>query len=189
MSTSTAPTPVRPTARRGVPGWRGVLRLLHIGVSVGWLGVTATFVVLTVWLLGERDPLVLRDGYAVHALMVTWLARPAAILAVSTGLLLVVSRARSWTSRWWVWWVPAKLGLLVATVVVTAVVSPPTLGFAVDGAALVGTPVYDDAQRTLVLLAVYHVVMISAAATLAVFRPGRRFRVSARAGRATEVAA
>src|SRR5918998_374114 len=121
------------------PRWRKATVLLHIVGSVGWLGVTATFVVLTVALLDSRDPATLRSGYAVHELMVTWLARPAALLTLGTGL--VLSFGTQWRlTRYW--WVLAKLVLLVATVVVTVSVSPELLSYAVDHAESVGSPAY-----------------------------------------------
>jgi hypothetical protein len=39
-----------------------VLLVLHLATGLGWLGVTATFLVLTVWLLGSRDPPTVRTG-------------------------------------------------------------------------------------------------------------------------------
>jgi hypothetical protein len=163
----------RPPHARAVSVWRRLLVVMHLAMAVGWLGVTATFVVLTVWLANDRDPATLRVGYTVHELMVTWLARPAAIGAATTGLLLAIS-ARGRRSGWWMWWVPAKAALLVATVIVTAPTSPSALATAIDSVDQLGTPDYAAVQHTLVALAVYHVVMITAAAGLAVFKPGRR---------------
>lgn len=65
---------------------------------------------------------------------------------------------------------------MVATVVVTVGVSPAALRFAVDHADTVGSPAYTDHQHALVLVALYHVAMITGAARLAIFRPGARFR-------------
>lgn len=123
----------------------------------------------------------LRVGYAVHELMVTWLARPAALLTLGTGL--VLSFGTPWRlTRYW--WVATKLVLLVATVVVTVSLSPETLDYVIDRADAVGTPAYTDAQALLVLLAFYHVVMIGAAVALSIFKPGaRRPGGSRRAGR------
>lgn len=189
-TTSTRPTaPARPpasatSAGRARPGpavlARRVLLVLHVSTGVGWLGVTATFVVLTVWLLGSQDPAVLRTGYAVHELTVVWLARPAAIGAAVTGLLLALTAGWYRRSRWWLWWVPAKLVLVVATVVVTVSISPAALRFAIDDADTAGTPAYIATQHALVFVAIYHVVMISAAIVLAVLRPGRPWRAARR---------
>ena len=151
--------------------WRKAVVLVHIVGSVGWLGVTATFVVLTISLLAVRDAATLRSGYAVHELMVTWLARPAALLTLGTGLLL------SFGTQWGLtryWWVLAKLVLLVATVAVTVSISPDTLAFAITYAEASGTPPYTEAQYVLVALAFFHVAMIGAATALSVFKPGRR---------------
>ena len=177
---STAPTPqlpvdggVRPRPRPGASA-RRVLLLLHLAAGLGWLGVTSAFVVLTLWLLDSRDPATVRTGYAVHELLVVWVARPAAIGVAVTGLLLTLTAGRRRPARWWRWWVPAKLALVVATVVVTVGISPAALRFAVDHADTVGSPAYTDNQYAVVLVAIYHVTMISAAALLAVFRPGAR---------------
>lgn len=181
------PLPAVPAggARSGLARFvRRVLIFLHLATGLGWLGVTATFVVLTLWLLDVRDPATLRTGYAVHELMVVWLARPAAIGSAVTGLALTLAVGGLRRSRWWLWWVPAKFALVVATVVVTVTVSPDALRVAVERAEAVGTAAYTDTQYALVLMAFYHVVMISAAAVLAVFRPGARFRRPHRKGTA-----
>lgn len=179
MTTTSAPRrPLVPTPPATPTGSarlaRRVLLVLHLATGLGWLGVTATFVVLTLWLLGHPDPATVRTGYAVHELMVVWLARPAAIGATVTGLALALTTGRR--TRWWMWWVPAKLALVVATVVVTVNVSPAALRHAVEHADTIGTPAYTGTQHALVLMAIYHVVMITAAVVLSVFRPGARFR-------------
>lgn len=167
---ATAGTLRRPA---GLPAaWRKLLLLAHILASVGWLGVTATFVVLTVALLGVGDPAVLRSGYVAHELLVTWLARPAALATLGTGLVLAL--ATPWGLLRY-WWVPAKL-LLVATVGLTVTVSPDALVYAVAHAEAVGTASYAGAQHTLVVMALFHVVMIGVAAALSVFKPGGRIR-------------
>lgn len=146
---------------------------VHIIGSVGWLGVTATFVVLTLSLLGTEDAATLRLGYGIHELMVTWLARPAALLTLGTGLVLAFGTPWGLTRFWWV---PTKLLLLVATVALTVSVSPDMLGYVVAHAEAAGTPDYAQAQRILVLMALYHVGMIGAAAALSVYKPGGRLR-------------
>lgn len=151
--------------------WRKLVVLVHVVGSVGWLGVSAGFLVLTLALHGEPDPAVLRSGYALHELTVTWLARPAALLTLFTGLVLALGTRWGLTRHWWV---PAKLALLVATVVGTISVSPELLRYAVEHAESAGTPEYLRAQKILVLMALYHVGMIGAAATLSVFKPGGR---------------
>lgn len=183
--TTTSPTtvrggpqpPSRAPARRGAAAVaRRILLLLHLTAGLGWLGVTSAFVALTLWLLDSRDPATVRTGYAVHELLVVWVARPAAIGVAATGLLLALTAGRSRPPRWWLWWVPAKLALVVATVLVTVSVSPAALRFTVDHADTVGSPAYTDHQYALVLVALYHVTMITGAALLAIFRPGARFR-------------
>lgn len=155
------------------PGWRKAVVLVHVVGSVGWLGVTATFVVLTLALLDTVDPAVLRVGYGIHELMVTWLARPAAILTLATGLVLAFGTAWRLTRYWWVF---AKLVLLVTTVAVTVAHSPVRLRYAVERAGSVGTPDYTAAQHALVVLALFHVVMIGTTAVLSVYKPGGRAR-------------
>lgn len=157
--------------RRLSPRWRKAFVLVHVVGSVGWLGVSATFVVLTLALLGSTDASTVRTGYALHELMVTWLARPSALLTLGTGL--VLSFGTGWRlTRYW--WVSLKLVLLVATVAVTVSRSPELLRYAIEQAGAVGTPAYTAAQHTLVLMACFHVVMIGAAAALSVYKPGSR---------------
>jgi hypothetical protein len=133
--------------------------------------VTAGFLVLTAALLDVRDPSALRAGYGLHELTVAWLARPAALLTLGTGLLLALG------TRWGLarhWWVLAKLALLVATVVVTVAVSPAMLDYAVAHADRAGTPEYTGAQRVLVAMAVFHLATIGTAAALSVYKPTGR---------------
>ncbi|WP_328304619.1 hypothetical protein [Actinomycetospora sp. NBC_00405] len=176
----TSPARAASARPRSAAGARRVLLLLHLAMGLGWLGVTSAFVVLTVWLLDVRDPATVRTGYLVHELLVVWVARPAAIGVAATGMLLALTAGRRRAPRWWLWWVPAKLALVVATVVVTVSVSPAALRFAVGHADTVGSPAYTDIQHALVLVAIYHVAMITAAALLAISRPGTRFRSARR---------
>ncbi|MGH3586277.1 MAG: DUF2269 family protein [Pseudonocardia sp.] len=177
MTTSLRARPGRPKARSGrvlpllQPVWRKLVVLAHVVGSVGWLGVSAGFLVLTLALHGESDPATLRFGYSLHELTVAWLARPAALLTLFTGLVLALGTRWGLTRHWWV---PAKLALLLATVVVTISVSPEMLRYAVERAETAGTPDYLRAQSVLVAMAFYHVGMIGAAAALSVFKPGGR---------------
>lgn len=165
---TTAPRP----ARR--PPWRRTLLVLHVGSAVGWLGVSAVFLVLTLWLRGVRDAATLRTGYLVHEVMVTWLARPAAIAAALTGVALMLTTTWVRRRRWlWGWWVPVKATLVVATVLITAPSSPDLLRFVMDAPDQVGTPAYTAAQDQLVALAVLHVVVVVTALALSVVRPRR----------------
>lgn len=151
--------------------WRNAVVLAHVVGSVGWLGVSATFVVLTLALLGSGDAATVRTGYALHELMVTWLARPAALLTLGTGLML--SFGTGWRlTRYW--WVSVKLVVLVTTVAVTVSRSPELLRHAIEQAGSVGAPAYTAVQHALVVMACFHVVMIGAAAALSVYKPGGR---------------
>lgn len=101
--------PLRPKPRRWV-------LLLHVLVSVAWVGAEVCLLVLAAVGLanGARDPELARAVYRALALLAGWLYLPASLATLLSGLWL------SLATRWGLvrhWWVLLKLAATVALVI------------------------------------------------------------------------
>ncbi|MQY27360.1 hypothetical protein NRB56_29430 [Nocardia sp. RB56] len=95
---------LRPTARK-------VWVFLHVGFSVGWLGVSMTMLVLASVGARARDPALRHYAYEFMHVLDMAIVIPVALLTLITGL--VVSLGTKWgLVRHW--WVLAKLGIALA---------------------------------------------------------------------------
>lgn len=172
-----AATPARTRAPRtrgrlSAPMRRAVL-FVHIVAAVGWFGIAAVTLVLTVATLSQSDATILRAAYEFHELLIATLARPASLTTLGTGLILAVG------TRWGVarhYWPLAKLVLVVATIVITANLAPGWIADAVDSADTPLTTEFTTAQTNLVGMAVFHILTIGAATWLSIYKPGGRIR-------------
>lgn len=106
---------------RLTPWWRRTLVTVHVGASVGLLGVDAGVLGLAVVGVRGADP---DTVYPAAALLGTVLLVPLAVTGLVTGLLL------GWLTPWGLfrhWWVTAKLALTLAGTVAALVVLRPAL--------------------------------------------------------------
>jgi hypothetical protein len=117
--------------RRLTPRWRKLLLTTHIGASVGLLGIDATVLLLAVTGAQGRDPAAV---YPAAQLIGSLALVPAALLSLTTGVLLGL------LTPWGLfrhWWVTAKLVLTTAGAVLSIVVLTPALtGLAEAGDAV-----------------------------------------------------
>ncbi len=160
-------TPRRPRGRLSARARRAVL-LAHIVAGTGWFGIAAVTFVLTVAALTESDAAIVRAGYEFHELLIGSLARPASLITLGTGLVLAVG------TKWGVakhYWPLIKLILVVATIAITASLTP---GWIADAMQPVGA--VNGARVNLVGMAVFHLLTIGAAAWLSIYKPGGRIR-------------
>jgi hypothetical protein len=114
-------------ARRLPPRWRKPLLITHIGSSVGLLGVDATVLLLAVTGARGGDP---GAVYPAARLIGSLVLVPAALLSLTSGVLLGL------LTPWGLfrhWWVTAKLALTTAGAVLSLVVLTPALGGLADG--------------------------------------------------------
>src|SRR3954469_12310239 len=108
-------------AHRLAPRWRKLLLITHIGSSVGLLGTDATVLLLAVTGARGGDPAAV---YPAARLIGSMLLVPAALLSLTTGVLLGL------LTPWGLfrhWWVTAKLALTTAGAVLSLVVLTPAL--------------------------------------------------------------
>ncbi|WP_344682898.1 hypothetical protein [Saccharopolyspora taberi] len=147
--------------------------LLHVIAGVGWFGIAAVTFVLTVAAMTQSDAAILRAGYEFHELLIGSLARPASLITLGTGLILSVG------TKWGIakyYWPLVKLVLVVATISITASLTPGWIATALQPP---GTPRTGDlvgAQVNLVGMAVFHILTIGAATWLSIYKPGGRIR-------------
>src|SRR3954454_24033003 len=119
-----AGTPTRRLAPRG----RKLLLVTHIGSSVGLLGTDATVLLLAVTGARGGDPAAV---YPAARLIGSLLLVPAALLSLTTGVLLGL------LTPWGLfrhWWVAVKLALTTAGAVLSLVVLTPALSSLADAA-------------------------------------------------------
>ncbi|WP_406692023.1 hypothetical protein REH65_08550 [Saccharopolyspora sp. ID03-671] len=141
---------------------------MHVVAGVGWFGIAAVTFALTAAVLVEPELGVVRAGYEFHELLIGWLARPASLFTLGTGLILSVG------TKWGVaayHWPLIKLVLVVVTIAITASLAPGWIAAAqASGAQSVG------AQVNLIGMAVFHVLTIGAATWLSIYKPGGGIR-------------
>ncbi len=155
------------------PRWRKGALLLHILASVGWFGIAAATLVLTLSASGQDDPEVVRAAYRFHEQLVDTIARPAALATLGTGL--VLSFGTPWgLTRYY--WPLAKFVLTIATILITVLLSPAWISTAIAQADAVELGELSTVQNNLVGMAVFHLVTIGLAAGLAIYKPGGRIR-------------
>ncbi|MFI0469181.1 hypothetical protein ACH347_34345 [Saccharopolyspora sp. 5N102] len=152
---------------------RRAVLFLHIVAGVGWFGIAAVTFVLTVAALTQSDAAILRAGYEFHELLIGSLARPASLITLGTGLILAVG------TKWGIakyYWPLVKLVLVVATISITASLTPGWIATALQppGTLLPGD--LFGAQVNLIGMAVFHVLTIGAATWLSIYKPGGRTR-------------
>jgi hypothetical protein len=157
-------------ARRFGRRTRNVVLTVHIVVSVGLLGDSAGFLAVAIRRAASDDPAFVDAAHDLLGTFALFFGIPLSFLALLTGLALGLG------TPWGVFrypWVVAKEVLIVTVIVVGAVILRPVLS--------------DDTAKgdaALIAGAAYDVAALTAATTLAVFKPGRAGRSARRAANA-----
>jgi hypothetical protein len=104
LGTSPGSDPARPAppGRRVQPGRRKLLLTLHIVLSVSWLGVEATQVVLGLSAVSSTDPERVKATYLVMAFVGTTIVPPVALGSLATGLLQGLGTPWGLLRHYWV---------------------------------------------------------------------------------------
>jgi hypothetical protein len=138
---------------------RNLVLTVHIVVSVGLLGDSAGFLAVAIRRAISDDQALLESSHELLNMFALFFGIPLSFLALITGLALGLG-TQSGVFRHG--WVVAKLALIVSVIVVGAVVLRPVLADRADvaGGALIAGSAYD-------------VGALTAATTLAVFKPRR----------------
>ena len=156
----------RPAGRRLAPRWRKLLLAAHIGASVGLLGTDGTVLLLGITGASGHDPAAI---YPAAALIGSLLLVPAALLSLSTGVLLGL------LTPWGLfrhWWVLAKLTLTTAGAVLSLVVLTPAL----SGLAEADAPVPFHQRLELVRDSGAASLVLLVTLALSVYKPFGRVR-------------
>lgn len=97
------------------PRLRKLVLVVHITVSVGWIGTVAAYIVLDATTVASRDAQTLRAAYlAMHAIT-AWAIVPLALASLATGIIMALG------TKWGLWrhyWVVISLVLTVLATVV-----------------------------------------------------------------------
>ncbi|WP_051569923.1 hypothetical protein [Cryptosporangium arvum] len=156
---------LRPRPGRLSPRTRKVALTVHVGLSVGWLGLAMAMTVLAVVGLTTSDDVLRHDVYRIMHLFDLVIVIPVVVLTILSGLVV------SLFTRWGLfrhWWVLIKFVLALAVPMVAGV-QHLWIAELIDRTAADPTAV---GVRLLVCFALYDVVLWTATA-LSVFKPGR----------------
>jgi predicted integral membrane protein DUF2269 len=149
---------------------RRTILTIHIASGVALLGTSAGLAITAVRAATRSDPQQAHTIYELMRLLTYSLGIPFSFIALISGLTLAVS------SKWGVvryWWVTAKVAFLVATILVGALLTGPSIDTML-GETRPGFPGDDAAQWTLVAAVGVQIAMVLSAIVLAVFKPGGR---------------
>jgi len=97
------------------PTPRRVLLIVHISVSVGWMGAAAAYVALNVPALAGADEQSMRAAYLMMPIVADYVLVPLSVATVVTGLALALG------TRWGLlqhYWVTVSLGVTVVAAAV-----------------------------------------------------------------------
>jgi vacuolar-type H+-ATPase subunit I/STV1 len=140
---------------------RKVALTAHILSSVGWFGIAVVVAFCAVTAAATTDRTL---PPALYRVMETapWLSIPVGLIAVSSGAILGLGTS---VGLVWHWWVVQKLVIATAVIVTDAVL----VGRLAHDAVLAG-----DGEPSLIGSTVAHVVVLTIATVLSVFKPGGR---------------
>ncbi|MQA10499.1 MAG: hypothetical protein GEU98_18470 [Pseudonocardiaceae bacterium] len=160
------------TRRRKLPRrWRQFVVLLHVILSVGWLGVAASALVLSIVAFFETRVPVLRAVYEFHGMLIAVLTRPIGIGAVVTGIILSLG------TKWGLvrhYWVLTKFVLSIGAILLSAMVQTELIEVGLAYANTPGSAELASAQSGILLVAIFHVVALGLSTGLSVYKPRLR---------------
>jgi Predicted integral membrane protein (DUF2269) len=148
---------------------RKVVLTVHIAAALGLLGASLVLLVGGLQAATRDDPQDAHATYELLRLATFSVDIPLAVITLLAGLTLAL------TSKWGLfryWWVMAKLALYLGNLAVGITLIGPSIDTMLE-VTEVNSPAEDSTRWTLVLLTGVQVAMLLAAATLAVFKPGR----------------
>lgn len=160
-----------PRRRKLSARWRKTVLLVHVILSMGWLGMSATTLVMSVVALSETQPTLLRAVFEFEEQLSVVLGRPMAIGTLVTGLVL------SFGTKWGLfryYWVLVKFVLLIAMVAAAVILLPQWISDGIAFADRPGSAELASAQWGLLAVAAFHVTGLVVSCALSVYKPPRR---------------
>lgn len=153
------------------PRTRKAILVAHVIASVALLGQVWVNAVLALTAMRTADRTAARVAYEFMQLFVHTSAIPLSVLALGSGILVSLG------TKWGVfryYWVVAKLGLLIATVVTGIVIQQPLIEELLATAEQAVRPAATPWQH---LAAIgFQVLLLTTATVLSVYKPGGRIR-------------
>jgi uncharacterized membrane protein len=149
---------------------RKVVLTVHIAAALSLLGASTVLFVGGLHAASRDDPQEAHGAYTLLRLLTFSVDIPLAIVALLAGLVL------AFTSRWRIFgdrWLTAKLALYLATATIGVTLLGPSIDSMLDVTETSSPEESGTRWRPIVLPAV-QATMLVAAATLGVFKPGRR---------------
>ncbi|MCX2179133.1 DUF2269 domain-containing protein [Streptomyces sp. SKN60] len=162
---------------------RRALLVVHVAVSVAWLGLSLGLLTLGLTAYTTQDPSLTQAAYRAMKVFADWLLAPVALVTFGSGLVLSLGTPWGLARHRWVW---IKFWLTLATAAATIFALRPEIAHAaaagVPDSSLVGAPVVSTT-------AYLFMTAISVLKPWGLTRRGRHLRESAarqapRAGRA-----
>ncbi|MEV3989659.1 DUF2269 domain-containing protein [Streptomyces sp. NPDC049837] len=151
---------------------RRALLVLHVAVSVSWLGLTIGLLALGVTAYTTADASLTKAAYRAMKVFGDWLLAPAALAALISGLVLSLGTPWGLARHRWVW---VKFWLTVITAAATVFSLRPEI----DRAAAAGVPDSSLVAAPIVATGAYlFMTAISVLKPWGLTRRGRRLRAS-----------
>lgn len=156
---------------------RRTLLVVHVAVSVSWLGLSLGLLALGITAYTTADTSLTEAAYRAMRVFADWLLLPVAAVTLTSGLVLSLGTPWGLARHYWVW---TKFWLTLATAAATVFALRPEIAHA----AATGVPDSSLVAAPLVSTGAYlFMTAISVLKPWGLTRRGRRLR-EARAGRA-----
>ena len=111
---------------------RRAVLVLHVAVSVGWLGLTAALLALGIGGAASRDPGTVAAAYRAMRLVTDWLVAPVSLLSLVSGLVLALGTHWGLARHRWIY---TKFWLTLAATAASILALRTIIGQAADAVA------------------------------------------------------
>ncbi|MFJ3584467.1 DUF2269 domain-containing protein [Streptomyces sp. NPDC090127] len=152
---------------------RRALLVVHVAVSVSWLGLSVGLLALGITAYTTGDLSLTEAAYRAMKVFADWLLAPVAVVTLASGLVLSLGTPWGLARHRWVW---TKFWITLATAAATVFALRPEI----EHAAAAGTP--DPSlvvAPTVSMVAYLFMTAISVLKPWGLTRRGRRLRLSA----------
>ncbi|MFG2329827.1 DUF2269 domain-containing protein [Streptomyces sp. NPDC048604] len=156
---------------------RRALLVVHVAVSVSWLGLSVGLLALGITAYATADPSLTEAAYRAMKVFADWLLVPVALTAFGSGVLLSLGTPWGLARHRWVW---IKFWITLGTAAATVFALRPEIAHA----AAAGVPDISLVAAPSVSTSAYlFMTAVSVLKPWGLTRRGRRLRLSARSAR------